>query len=88
MSVEVLALRNIGVKTAVWLHRINVFTRDDLEKVGAVEAYCLINSQVDGTSLNLLYALYGALYDIAWHDLDENIKFNLQEQVLRFQFIK
>ena len=54
-------LRNIGPKSAAWLRQVGLRTRADLEGVGAVEAFMRVKRAGFKPSLNLLYALEGAL---------------------------
>jgi DNA-3-methyladenine glycosylase I len=62
-------LRNLGPATARWLAAIGVHTRRDLERLGAVEAYALLKGHGYRASLNLVYAIHGALNDRDWRRL-------------------
>lgn len=55
------ALRNLGPKSREWLAAIGVHTADDLKRVGAVPAYLALKRARPAVSLNLLYALVGAV---------------------------
>ena len=79
-------LKNIGEKTAVWLNQIGVHTKADLEQMGAVEAYWLIQQQRGGTTAVLLYALYGALHDLHWNALSQERKEILRQQAKQLHF--
>lgn len=79
-------LQNLGPTSVNWLQDIGIATKAELEEVGAVEAYCLIKAQHDQTSLNLLYALYGALHGLRWHELPLELKQKLQADVAAFHF--
>lgn len=59
-------LRNIGPKSARWLAAVGIHTRDDLCKVGVINAYNLVRAQGYHVTLNLLWALQGALMDVHW----------------------
>ena len=59
-------LRNIGPKSAAWLRQVGLRTQEDLESVGAVEAFIRVKRAGFRPSLNLLYALEGALLDCHW----------------------
>jgi DNA transformation protein len=65
---------------------VTLHTLADLQAVGVVEAYCLVKAQHDQASLNLLYALYGAVHNILWNQLSLEVKVQLQEEVVTFQF--
>ena len=65
-------LRNIGPKSAAWLRQVGLRTQEDLEGVGAVEAFIRVKRAGFRPSLNLLYALEGALLDCHWQQLPED----------------
>jgi TfoX-like protein len=64
-------LRNIGPKSAAWLRQVGLRTRADLAGVGAVDAFMRVKRAGFKPSLNLLYALEGALCDCHWQDVPE-----------------
>jgi DNA transformation protein len=64
-------LRNVGPKSAAWLRQVGLRTREDLAAVGAVDAYMRVKRAGFKPSLNLLYALEGALCDCHWQDVPE-----------------
>ncbi len=64
-------LRNIGPKSAAWLRQVGLRTREDLAAVGALEAFMRVKRAGFKPSLNLLYALEGALPDCHWQDVPE-----------------
>jgi len=78
---EVSRLKNIGPVTVRWLNEIGIYTEQELRAVGAVEAYQRISLSGQPTSLNLLYALHGALTDTAWNALSTELKAQLKAEV-------
>lgn len=62
-------IRNIGPKSAGWLRQVGVHTQADLERLGAVETYLRVKRAGFRASLNLLYALEGALAGCHWAEL-------------------
>lgn len=64
-------LRNIGGKSAAWLRQVGIRTRADLEQHGAIGAFIKVKKAGFKPSLNLLYALSGALDDCHWQQLPE-----------------
>lgn len=66
-----LKLRNIGPKSAAWLRQVGLRTREDLEAAGPVDAFMRVKRAGFKPSLNLLYALEGALNDCHWQDVPE-----------------
>ena len=80
LDTPVVNLRNLGPTSAQWLREIGVHTRDDLERVGPVLAYQLVRQRQSDTSLNLLWAMVGALLDKDWQDLTAAEKERLKEE--------
>ena len=64
-------LRNIGPKSAAWLRQVGLHSRADLEAAGAVDAFMRVKRAGFKPSLNLLYALEGALLDCHWQEVPE-----------------
>jgi len=71
--------KNIGPVSEEWLRVAGVHTMEDLEKTGSVEAYRLIKLHGFNASLNLLYALEGAIRDVHWNALPETTKAKLKK---------
>ncbi|WP_408010007.1 TfoX/Sxy family protein [Pseudalkalibacillus sp. A8] len=72
-------LKNIGKVSEEWLKEIGIYNYEDLNEIGAAEAFKRIKQKRPGVSLNLLYALEGALWGIHYLELDRQIR----EQVKR-----
>ena len=64
-------LRNIGPKSAAWLRQVGLRSLQDLQDAGAVGAYMKVRRAGFKPSLNLLYALEGALQDCHWQEVPE-----------------
>lgn len=64
-------LRNIGPKSAAWLRQVGLRTHGDLAAAGPVEAFMRVRRAGFRPSLNLLYALEGALQDCHWQEVPE-----------------
>jgi hypothetical protein len=69
VSAAVAKLRNIGPKSMAWLRQTGVRTLDDLKAVGALAAYVRVKRAGFRPSLNLLYALEGAILDCHWQEI-------------------
>jgi len=81
---ELAELRNIGPVSARRLEAAGVASQQDLEALGAVEAYLVVKKRFpEHTSLNLLYALEGALLDIPWDEVPHVLRQRLREQANR-----
>jgi DNA transformation protein len=75
-------LPNLGPKSAEILASVDIHTRADLEAIGAVEAYRrakLVGA--DRVSLNLLWAMQGALLGIPWNQIPDDMKADLKRQI-------
>ena len=64
-------LRNIGPKSMAWLRQTGVRSLEDLKNVGALAAYVRVTRAGCRPSLNLLYALEGAILDCHWQDIPD-----------------
>ncbi len=69
MATPSLKLRNIGPKSAAWLRQVGLRTEEELRAIGALEAFMRVKRAGFKPSLNLLYALEGALMDCHWQDV-------------------
>lgn len=73
-------LRNLGPASAAMLAEVGIRTRADLERVGPVLAYRALQDVRPGVSLNLLYAMHGALADERWDRLPEATREQLKRE--------
>lgn len=80
---ELLKLKNLGFASVNILHSIGIRSRDDLHRIGPVEAFINIRNRGINTSRVMLYALQGALMDVHWNDLDPDLKQSLASEVDR-----
>lgn len=75
-------LNEIGPKTAARLHEVGIDSLQDLESIGAVEAYKRLKLAFPrDVSLNALYSLHALLLGLHWKDLTPEIKAELKSQV-------
>lgn len=81
MSGRDVKIRNVGPKSAAWLRQIGVRTAEDLVRVGPVEAFLKVKRAGFRPSLNLLYAMAGAIDDCHWTDLSEERKASLMQSL-------
>ena len=64
-------LRNIGPKSAAWLRQVGLRTREDLAAAGTVEAFMRVKRAGFKPTLNLLYAIEGALQGCHWQEISD-----------------
>jgi DNA transformation protein len=62
-------LGGLGPKSAEMLARAGIATAEDLRVVGSVEAFVAVKRAGEPASLNLLWALEGALTGRHWKDV-------------------
>jgi len=74
-------LANLGPTSEKWLNAIGVCTRRDLEELGSVNAYRLLKERGFKASLNLVYAIEGALRGLEWNRLPLALKTELRVKV-------
>jgi len=63
---EIAQAANLGPKSAAVLARVGVATLADLKSVGAIKAYCAAKAAEPTVTLNLLWALEGAILGQHW----------------------
>lgn len=73
-------LENLGPASMRWLADVGVRTRADLEARGSVAVYLAVKARGHAASLNLLYALEGALLGLRWDRLPPAVKENLKQR--------
>ena len=64
-------LRNIGPKSAAWLRQVGLRSHADIAEIGSLEAFMRVKRAGFKPTLNLLYAIEGALLDCHWQELPE-----------------
>jgi DNA transformation protein len=76
------SLKNFGPKSAEWLAAVGVHTLEDVERLGVVETYLRVKAAFPNrVSLNMLWGLQGAVMEIPWNQIPEDIKQDLLKQV-------
>jgi len=78
-------LPNLGPKSREWLAAIGIHGVSDLRKVGAVPAYAALKRARGAISLNMLYALAGAIQGVHWLDVKRQQRLELLLQLEDFE---
>lgn len=81
MPATLSTLPNLGPKSSEWLHAVGIETPEHLQEVGAVSAYKLCQAAGYPTSLTFLWALWGALHNVPWTEIPEDVKQQLRAQL-------
>ena len=69
MSDEIASLPNLGPKSQAMLAQAGITRLADLQRLGAVAAYAKVKSTGVNASLNLLWAIEGALSGQTWQNI-------------------
>jgi len=80
-DMKISEMKNLGPKSTEMLAKIGIYTRQDLEDIGAVDCYLILKNQGYHVNLNMLYALESALLDIHIINLSTDIKQHLQAAI-------
>lgn len=72
---------NLGPKSRAWLAEIGIHTLAQLRATGAVPAYVALKASRRGVSLNLLYALVGAVDGLDWREVRRTRRLELLLQL-------
>lgn len=76
MRDDLLKLKNIGERTVDWLIDVGITSPHQIEELGAVEVYRRLQAQYP-VNRTMLWALQGALMDLPYNRLPDDVKQNL-----------
>ena len=76
-------MRNIGPVSSEWLADVGIHSLEQLRDIGAVAAFSAVCDRRGSTSLNLLWALEGAIRDCDWRALSPSQKDELRRDLDR-----
>lgn len=62
-------MTGLGPKSAAMLARAGIATAEDLRRAGSIQAFVAIKRTGQSASLNLLWALEGAITDRPWKEV-------------------
>jgi hypothetical protein len=77
---DVSALLNLGPRSAAMLAAVGIRTRDDLARHGALGACRLLLAAGQPISLNMAYAIEGALMDCDWRQIPHDFRIHLVKE--------
>jgi DNA transformation protein len=82
---ELRNLINIGAKSEKNLNEIGIHTLADLKKMGSVKAWHMMRAEhpKKDCCICALYALEGAIMDVRWHELPEEVKEGLENRLVK-----
>jgi DNA transformation protein and related proteins len=70
-------LANLGPRSEAMLVKVGIDSVEKLKKLGAVKAYALVKTSGANASLNLLWALEGALTNLPWQEVARDSRLSL-----------
>ena len=70
-----------GPVTRSWLSSIGVSTVDDVRRIGSGEIYRVLKQRGLPVSLNLVYALEGAILGVSWNKIPADVRAELRAAV-------
>jgi len=73
----VIRLRNLGPKSEEMLRKAGIVSEKGLRELGAVRAFVKVKAAGGNPSLNLLWALEGALTDRPWQEVAQRDRLSL-----------
>ena len=79
-------LKNIGEVSEKMLNSIDVYTKKDIEELGPATIYFILKSRGYDVSMNMVYALQGAIMGLHWNELPNDVKNDLIEQIETSEF--
>ena len=71
-------LTNFGSISQQWLNAIGVYTKSDLVRLGSIHAYWLMKEHGFNVTMNIIYAMEGAILNMRWDELPEKLKAELR----------
>jgi len=83
MREELLKLKNIGEKTADWLIDVGITSPQQIELLGAIAVYRQLRSKYP-VNRTALWALQGALMNIPYNQIPEDVKEILLEELKQY----
>ncbi len=78
---DIVRLKNLGPASREWLKAIGITTLDDLKALGAVEVYFRLRDRGFPVSLNMVYAVQGAIMGVHWNALPGELRDELKVAV-------
>lgn len=74
-------LRNFGPKTQCWLKELDIHTLSDLRKWDYIDVYKALRVRGYPANRLFLYAMWGALHDVDWRFVPQDVKDNFAKQI-------
>jgi len=76
---DLISLKNIGRNIERRLKAVDISTAEELKRVGSKEAFIRLKSHDPNVCVTYLYTLEGAVSDIEYNNLPEDVKKDLKD---------
>ncbi len=76
-------LRNLGPVSEELLNSIEIYTIEDIKETTPVVIFHLLKSMGHNVTLNFVYAMQGAIMDLHYLEIPEEMKFELKQEIER-----
>ncbi|MEZ6049233.1 MAG: TfoX/Sxy family protein [Planctomycetaceae bacterium] len=74
-------MKNLGPKSREMLRQVKISTLEEIQELGAVTVYLKLQKKFPEVTLNLLWALEGAIQNCHWNELTPARKAELKAQL-------
>jgi DNA transformation protein len=74
-------LPNLGPKSSQWLEDAGISSLQELQRLGPVKAFLAVENLGYAPSLNLLWAIEGALSEMPWELIEPSRKESLKHEL-------
>ena len=74
-------LRNLGPVSTQWLHSIEVYTKDDIKKLGPIVIYNMLKAHGYNVNILIVYALQGVIMDCHWNEIPSKMKEKFKKEI-------
>lgn len=81
MNSELSKLKNLGPVSINMLNEIGIFTKKDIIEAGPSKIYHILKANGKDVSMIIVYALYGAINNIHFAEIDKETKKMLINEV-------
>ena len=75
---ELISMRNIGKEMEKKLHSVDIRSAEELMRIGSKEAFLRLKMRYPSVCLVYLYTLQGAIDDVEYNQLPEDVKRDLK----------
>ena len=79
-------IKNLGPVSTKWLNSIDVYTIDEVKKLGPIVIYNMLKAHGYNVNILMVYALQGAIMDCHWNEIPEKLKDVFKKEITNNKF--